>query len=157
MEAQNARKILIQGGNKFRIVKRESKLSKRKDLKKCFKIPLNKQQLLKVNLPATKKSMTKRASFIVKNSSKKQSKNLAFRIQKALEKKIQTKAHPLQQIIIKDKPQSRLSIISLGNGGSTIFIQQIGDQTNQKQMKNVPKNTPILNTPEGTQPLFDLI
>jgi len=42
MEAQNARKILIQGGNKFRIVKRESKLSKRKDLKKCFKIPLNK-------------------------------------------------------------------------------------------------------------------
>ena len=87
MEAENARKIIIQGSKKFRIVRRKSKLGKTKDPKKGFRIPLNKLHHLKANKVAIKKSLAKRPSFIVKNSKKKQSKKLAFRIQKALEKK----------------------------------------------------------------------
>ena len=80
MEDQNARKILLQGSKKFRIVRRKSKLGKAKDVKKGLKIPVNKLHLLKVNKPAIRKSLAKKASFVVKNSKKKESKKLAFRI-----------------------------------------------------------------------------
>ena len=100
MEDQNARKLLLQGSKKFRIVRRKSKLGKAKDTKKGFQIPVNKLRLLKINKPVIRMSLAKKASFIVKNSKKKESKKLAFRIQKALEKKNKARANPKPEILI---------------------------------------------------------